>query len=238
MNQLNVIIIEDEESHRLILEAYCKKSGMINLLGSYESIVDWEKSRIEEKIDLLFLDIGIPEISGIDFLRANTIQPQVIFITLNDTHAVEAFEYDVTDYIIKPYTYSRFSAAIDKAARVWKGRQESRSELNSNKGSDLFVNVGSRLIRINPSEITHLEADGNHVNIYLSNGGTKRTKLSLSTLIEELDQQQFIRTHRKYLVRLDCIDELLSNDLVVNKVIIPLSRSYKKQVLASLKLIH
>lgn len=236
MKQLKAIIIEDEESHRAILEAYCQKSEEVILMGSYASIVDWSENNPSKEIDLIFMDIGMPEISGIDYLRSHTIQPQVIFITLNQSHAVEAFEYDVTDYIIKPYTYSRFLKAIEKAQRVKKNKAHQKEE-STNSNDAIFLNVNSRLVQVNASDIIYLEADGNFVKVHLKDQSSKTAKASMSKLSDALSKEEFVRCHRKFVVRLESISEILNNDLIINNQIIPMSRMYKKNVLERLRFI-
>ncbi len=236
MEKIKAIIVEDKKVQREILEAFCQRSEMVELMGSYSSLLDPALQDFKVPCDLIFLDIGMPKLSGIEFLRANNLKPQVIFITLNKKYAVEAFDYEVTDYIVKPYTYSRFIKGLEKAKKIHLERIGNSINENFSK-NEIFINESTRLIKINISDISYIETDGNLINIHLINGELKRAKTSLSNLAKILDGKGFIQCHRRFYICLKRIDEILKNHLRIGTAIIPIGRKYKAKLFENVQLI-
>lgn len=234
-SSMNCIIIEDYEESRKLVEIFVKKTRMLNLVGSYESAVD-AINDIDQKanVELVLLDIELPEMSGMEYLRTLQIQPVVIILSAQEKYALEAYEYDVTDYILKPITYARFYKAVSKAYTRWK------KDRNIQKSQDeIFVRKGSSLVKFNFHEILWIEALENYVLL-----NTIREKLTvhftMKAILEKLPPDFFQQVHRSYIVNLNKIQLIKNNNLFITEgpeaKRIPIGKSYKDQLFSSLNL--
>ncbi|MFT6844131.1 MAG: DNA-binding LytR/AlgR family response regulator [Flavobacteriales bacterium] len=228
MKQMNCIIVDDEELSRLAVRKCVEQTKSLKLIGEFDNALDAAECLKTEKIDLIFLDIEMPEMSGMEFIE-NFDVPQIILITSKKEFAIEAFEFDVTDYIIKPLELGRFNKAVEKAGRVFDAISE--PEINT---PYVFVKKDSRLIKIFLSDILYVEALADYVNIYAKDG--RFTILSTMKAIDhKLPSDQFARVHRSFIVRMDHIVEIEDNTVVINDKLIPVSRSYKENLMKRLK---
>lgn len=234
-NSMNCIIIEDYEESRKLVEIFVQKTRMLNLVGSYEIAVDAINNHDpREKIDLVLLDIELPEMSGMQYLHTLQSSPAVIILSAQEKYALEAYEYDVTDYILKPITYARFYKAVSKAYTRWKKDQ------NIQKSStEIFVRKGSSLVKFNFQEILWIEALENYVLL-----NTLREKLTvhftMKAILDKLPPDYFQQVHRSYIVNLNKIQLIKNNNLFITEgqeaKQIPIGKSYKSQLLACLNL--
>ncbi len=232
---MNCIIIEDYEESRQLVEIFVQKTRMLNLIGSYASAVDAINAPTgSQKIDLVLLDIELPEMSGMEYLRTLTDKPVVIILSAQEKYALEAFEYDVTDYILKPNTYARFYKAVSKAYTQWRREQNVQKIQN-----EIFVRKGASLIKLSYDEILWVEALENYVLVI-----TPREKFTvhftLKAIMQKLPPDQFLQVHRSHIVNINKINEIQRTSLVINDGTrdheIPVGKSYKEQLLASLNL--
>ncbi len=233
---MNCIIIEDYEESRKLVEIFVQKTRMLNLVGSFESAVEAiNNSDPNVQVDLVLLDIELPEMSGMEYLRTLRSNPVVIILSAQEKYALEAYEYDVTDYILKPITYARFYKAVSKAYTRWKKDQ------NIQKFKDeIFVRKGSSLIKFDYQGILWIEALENYVLL-----NTLREKLTvhftMKAILDKLPSNYFQQVHRSYIVNLNKIQLIKNNNLFITEgpeaKRIPIGKSYKEQLLASLNLI-
>lgn len=232
---MNCIIIEDHEESRALVEIFVHKTRMLNLIGSYGSAVEAINSHDPEHIiDLVLLDIELPEMSGMEYLRALRTNPVVIILSAQEKYALEAYEYDVTDYILKPITYSRFYKAVSKAYTRWRKDQNIQKS-----SSEIFVRKGSSLVKFNFQEILWIEALENYVLLI-----TIREKLTvhftMKAILEKLPPDYFQQVHRSYIVNLNKIQLIKNNNLYITEgpeaKRIPIGKSYKSQLLDCLNL--
>ncbi len=233
---IKCIVVDDDILSRKIAEECIKKTEYLDLKESFSNAIDAIKYLKSNKIDLIFLDVEMPEISGLEMLEQLKTVPQIVLITSKRDYAVEAFEYDVTDYIVKPFDYERFKKAALKA----KQNHEAEQALSSDE-DDFFVKKDGKLIKLNLSEIIYVEALADYVNIHLSKTtvtSTERlTVLSTMKSVEaKLPVKDFARVHRSYIVRLDKIKSLVENNLIIADKSIPVSRSNKEALVKRLKL--
>ncbi len=234
---MNCIIVDDDVFIRKITEDFVKRTESLNLLYSLSSAVEAINAlNSHENIDLIFLDIEMPEMSGIDFLNAlGTTLPQVIIISSKEKYAIDAFEYDVTDYLLKPFTYSRFCKAVNKALE----RQE-KSRLHS-KGDEIFIKHNSSLVKLKYTDILWIEAMENYVII---NTFTEKYTIhfTMRAIEEKLPQKQFVRVHRSFIVNTGSIHSIEDNMIQIKtndkaKNGIPIGKSYKDKLLKDLNVI-
>ncbi len=233
---MNCIIVDDDSFVRKITEDFVKKTESLHLLYSLSSAVDAiNVLNNNENIDLIFLDIEMPEMSGIDFLNALSSLPQIIIISSKDKYAIDAFEYDVTDYLLKPFTYSRFCKAVNKAQE-----REEKSRLHS-KGDEIFIKHNSSLVKLKYADILWIEAMENY--IIINTFDEKYTiHFTMKAIEEKLPPKQFIRVHRSFIVNVSSIHSIEDNAIQIKtsdkaKNSIPIGKSFKDNLLKDLNVI-
>ena len=228
---MNCIIVDDDELSRLALKQCVERTDNLKLIAECSNPTEALGIIRSQKIDLIFLDIEMPEMSGLEFIRNFQDLPQIIFVTINKEYGAEAFDYNVTDFLVKPVEYARFLKGVDKAREI-----NDTLQISNEGATDIFIKKDSRLIKIDVSEINWIEALADYVNIYTSNG--RFTVLSTMKSIEQkLPQREFARIHRSYIIRIDKIREIEDNAVNINEQIIPISRSYKENLMKRLNLI-
>ena len=234
--KLNCIIVDDDSFVRKIVEDFVDKTESLTLLHSLSSAVEAiNVLNSNENIDLVFLDIEMPGMTGIDFLNALSTLPQIIIVSSKEKYAIHAFEYDVTDYVLKPFTYSRFSKAVQKALE----RQE-KSRMHA-KDDKIFIKHNSSLVKLKYADMLWVEAMENYVNI--NTFDEKYTiHFTISALMEKLPPRQFLRVHRSFIVNVGSINSIEDNMICVKtlekaKNTIPIGKSYKDNLLKVLNVI-
>jgi DNA-binding LytR/AlgR family response regulator len=230
---MNCLVVDDDLIARKTVQHCIEKTDFLEMSGSCETVSEALRIIREKKIDLIFLDVELPEMSGIDFLRTFKEIPQIILITGKKEYAAEAFDYDVTDFLLKPIEYPRFLKAAIKAQGV-----QNSMEVGKDGGEEaLYIKKdGNRLIRLAPSEILWVEALADYVNIHTAAG--RHTLLSTMKSIEsKLPSKDFLRIHRSFIVRLDQVKEIEENSVIINGKAIPVSRSHKDDLFRRLKML-
>ena len=233
---MNCIIIDDDSFVRKITEDFVKKTESLSLLYSLSNAVDAiNVLGSNESVDLIFLDIEMPEMTGIDFLNALNILPQIIIISSKEKYAIDAFEYDVTDYLLKPFTYSRFCKAVNKAL----DRQE-KSRMHA-KADEIFIKHNSALVKLKYTDILWVEAMENYVVINTFDE-KYMIHFTMRSIEEKLPQKQFLRVHRSFIVNVGSIHSIGDNMIHVKTVDkskneIPIGKVYKDKLLKVLNVI-
>ena len=233
---MNCIIIDDDKLSQKILEEFIQKTDGLILKETFSDPVDAINTLMkEDDIHLIFLDIEMPEMTGIDFMNSLQVTPQVIIVSGKGKYALDAFEYDVTDYLLKPVTYPRFFKAIDKAA----GRFE-KNKNNLIGKEEIFIKKNSTLVRLKYEDILWVEALENYV-IFNTFKDKYTIHFTMKAIEQKLPGQNFTRVHRSYIVNTSCIDIIEDNSVVVrtsegNKTI-PIGKSYKEKLMNDINLI-
>lgn len=218
---MNCIIVDDDKLAVKTVENCIERIEFLTLIGTANSGADainlLEKNK---EIDLIFLDIEMPEMSGFDFIK-NFKTPQVIFITGNKDYAAETYNYDVTDFILKPVEFNRLLKAAQKAKDIYE-----TINTNQRNSADLYIKKNSRLIRIDAKDIMYIEAMGDYVNIY-----TKNAKFTIQSTMKSIESRlskvDFARIHNSFIIRLDKIVEIEDETISLGEKNFPLSRTYK-----------
>jgi DNA-binding LytR/AlgR family response regulator len=223
---LNCISIDDEPLSHLILNKYCQEFPSINLLQSFTNVADAIKYCDENPVDLVFLDIQIPLINGVDFCREYCKQKMVIFITAFDNYAVQGFELNAIDYLLKPIQISRFSSAIDKAIFFFNNTNNLTIEP---KKKFVFVRSQYTLVKILFEDINYIETLDDYLKINLEGQKPILTKMNLKNILSFLDENHFIRVHRSYVVNVTKIDSIRGKNIKISDVDIPIGISYEKE---------
>jgi DNA-binding LytR/AlgR family response regulator len=230
---MNCIIVDDDEMVRLDLEEKINQTMMLNLVGSCSNALEASSMVMTKSIDLIFLDVMMPEMTGLEFIRTlSASRPEVIIITSNKEFAAEAFDYDVTDFLVKPVAYDRFLKAVSKAKRNFDKKGTTINTIDDH----IFIKVASRFIKLELKNIQYIEALADYVTIYTATD--KYTIHSTMKGIEStLPANDFARVHNSYIVRLDKIAAIEDNSITVNKTTVPVSRNKFKPLMQRLKLL-
>jgi DNA-binding LytR/AlgR family response regulator len=232
---INCMIVDDEPIARDILAGYLEKTPGLKLVKSCMNATEAYESLYQHKVDLIFLDIQMPVISGTDFLRSLRQSPLVIFTTAYQQYAVEGFELNSVDYLLKPVTYERFYQAIQKVRErlSFKAGIEA-SPRNSTAPIDyLFIKQDTRLVRVNYNQISYIQAEKDYSSVYLED---KRLLASMHLKLFEdtLPKEKFLRVHRSYIVNLSKILSINGNTAELGDVAIPISANYRDTLLTVL----
>lgn len=220
------LILEDEPAAVEVLKSYIDKTSFIENIGVYESGLDISPELIS-KADLLFLDIHLPELNGISFLKTLKEKPKVIITTAYAEYAVEAFEEETLDYLVKPYSYQRFIKAVTRV------RQQLSSEKELQK-KQLLLYADKTTYKVSLSNILYLKAEVDYVKFVTLNDQILVLD-SLQNWEEKLSGLGFVRTHRSYIVNLEKVDKTSQNQAFIGENIIPVGRTYKEKFLEALR---
>jgi DNA-binding LytR/AlgR family response regulator len=218
-------LIEDDRVTQRLLEEHIRALSFLDLVGVCTSISELREILAVKNVDLLILDIGLPDMSGIDFLSAQPCNPRVIMVTGKTTHAAAAFDLDAVDYIVKPVKAERFRKAAEKARMLYEAFDNPIKD-----ESALFVKSDTRLIKLDVRRVSYLEAMGDYVRIHSKEG--KFTTLStMKSMLDKLPKGDFIRAHKSYIVRRDKIQKIDKNQAYTELGTVPVSRTYKEELL-------
>ncbi len=225
MKRLNCLIIDDEPIAREGIADYCNKVSSLNVVALCKNVLQANHYLDSHHIDLIFLDINMPILSGIDWLKELKKSPSIIMTTAYDEYALESFSYNVLDYLVKPISFERFSQAIQKVSN-YHG--------DNTKNEVLFLKSDKQLKKININDILFAEAMQNYVKVVTSKE-TIITHMSIKRFKDQLPDDAFIQTHKSYVVSTYKVDKIIGNQLLVKEYVIPISTRLKKEVMNSFK---
>lgn len=233
---LNCIIVDDEDGAHLVIKHHLAGLKSLNLCGNFFNAKDAMDYLYKNSIDLIFLDINMPGLTGLEMLAAMANPPLVILTTAYSEFALESYKYQVVDYLIKPISLPNFLAAIDKAiSRIQPIKTISVQEETTTNTELLTLKVDTEYIRINPVDIDYLQSWGNYVKVF-TNGHFFLSPITTNELEKKLDTSKFVRIHKSYIVALDQIKKISGNRVyLAEDVIIPIGSTYRKQLLEKLK---
>ncbi len=223
---IQCLILEDEKSAQKVLKSYIEKTPFLECIGIYETGLTIPATELQ-KADVLFLDIQLPELNGLSFLKTISNPPKVIVTTAFPNYAVEAFEEAVVDYLLKPFSYERFFKAI---SRVRNDAIYQNKEIDKN----LFLYSDKTLYKINIDEVLFLKAEVDYVNVVTE----EKNYLILDSLRnwnEKLKNFKFIQVHRSYIINIDKITKIYGNQIFIGDKAIPIGKTYKEDFLKEIK---
>ncbi len=227
---LKCIIIDDEPIARKGLKEYIGDAGFLQLSGEFDNPIKAMDLLVKEEIDLIFLDIQMPKMTGLELIRSLPHPPLVIFTTAYPQYAVEGFELNAVDYLLKPFSFDRFWKAVNKAraqaASTSKGGQTAEADY-------FYVKSDNKLVKINYQDMLFAEALQNYVAIHTT---TKKyiTYLTFHSIEEHLPVSKFVKTHKSYIVAMDKIESIEGNEIRIGAHHIPISRTEKESVMEKL----
>ena len=240
--KINCLVIDDEPLAREGLAGYVNDLDFLHLVGECESPLEAGTLMDTQDVDLIFLDVQMPKLNGIDFLKTLRHPPLVILTTAYPQYALEGYQLDVLDYLLKPITFDRFYQAAGKAKAQWQLQQQARtsavppaSESALPPGTDdyFFIKVEHKYERIAVQDIRWVEAMQNYVVIHTTQD-KYMTLVTLKSVEERLPAERFIRPHKSYLVAQDKITSVEGNQIFVGQQVIPISRHYREAVIETL----
>ena len=231
MKKLSCIIVDDEPVARKILHEFVEQMPFLDLQGKFENATKAEVFLKSNTVDLIFLDIEMPKISGLQFLQSMHIDAMVILTTAFPQYALEGYELDIIDYLLKPFAFSRFLKAVQKA----KDYHEMKARTSGNLlPSYIFIKSDKRIEKIELNDILYAESVGNYVSVY-----TEKKKiiayLTMKGLESQLPADDFIKIHQSYLVNCAKIEAIEGNEIKVGSKSLQMSRSYRETVM---KIVH
>jgi two-component system LytT family response regulator len=228
MSQISCIITDDEPFARKGLEGYIKKVGFFDLKAQCEDAMELGTVLAQQPVDLLFLDIQMPHLTGVDFIKSLPDPPKVIFTTAFKEYATDGFDLDVLDYLLKPISFERFMKAAFKAKDYFELRNS-----NIKEADYLFLKSEGKLEKVVFSDVLYIKGMENYVEIHLP-GRRIITHNTLKGLMEKLPQSRFLQTHKSFIVSTQKITSIEGNILHINQHQVPISRQLREQVIFSL----
>jgi two-component system response regulator LytT len=226
---ITAIAIDDEPLALQLITGYIEKTPGLNLLGRFDNPIDATDFLSNNPVDLVFVDIQMPDLSGIEFTRLIEKGPKMIFTTAYEKYALEGYKLEIVDYLLKPFSYEEFLAAVQKAQRLIKLERKVPEKVEADE-EFLFLKSDYKIKRINFNDILYIEGLKDYVKIYTRN--YPRPVLSLSTmklLESKLPESKFMRVHRSFIVNLAKIETIERSRIVFGKTYIPVSDQYKEK---------
>ena len=253
----NTLIVDDEFLARKLLSSYVDKIEELNLVGTAANAFEAFKMVKDNQVDVLLLDIHMPDLNGLDFAKTCVKVPAIIFITAYSEHALESFEADAVDYLLKPVAFPRFQKAIEKAKAkidgIYKTKIEAQTPINEsnnniqntqpeddNKEENLrpqnylLVKADYRQYKIKYTDLLYIEGQHEYVSFYLADGKRITALYSLKNLEQELPSDLFVRIHKSYIISIDNISESSMSNVVVAGKKLPIGGSYRDNFLSKL----
>jgi two-component system, LytTR family, response regulator len=228
--RLNCVVVDDSSIQRMIIAKLVNNHQSLNLVGDFSNAIEAKSCISLNPVDLIFLDVEMPVISGFDFIDGLKIKPQVIFITSKAEYALKAFDYDATDYLQKPILYERFNASVKRAIDLYQLRSENRDD----EGEHIFIKSNLKKLKIFTSKIKWIEAFGDYVKVITEDD----SNLVLSTMKafeNELPKERFVRVHKSYIINIDKVERFNSKFAEIGTSKIPLSRNKKEDLVKALE---
>jgi two-component system, LytTR family, response regulator len=226
---MNCIAIDDEPLALDIISEFCTRINCDDLIGTFTNPFDAVKLLNSKEIDLIFLDIHMPQINGLEFLKLLYNPPLVIFTTAYKEHALQGFDNDAVDYLIKPYSFDRFSKAVNKASQLLKLKQPTDA-INEDKlrisCGFMMVKVEYSTILVNLNDVLYIEGMKDYVKIY-SGGRPILTKTTMKNIIDKLPSDRFLRVHKSFIVSIDKINMIENNRIIIDNQRIPIGESFR-----------
>ncbi len=227
---MRCLVVDDDAMSRAVMEHFITQYGTLTLAASCENAIDAAVVLQQQEIDLVLLDIEMPEVTGLELIRSLTHRPQIILVTSKQKYAVEAFEVNVTDYLLKPVSYARFLKAVSRAHERW----QEASEQGEPSQDYVFIKTEGRFIKLDLAAVQWFEAQGDYVMVHTA-AGRHLIHSTMKALENKLPTTAFTRVHRSYIVRMDQVEDIKDTTIVIGAKVIPIGASYKEVLFSRLK---
>lgn len=230
---MKIILVDDDITSCSSLEYLCSKIQDLEIVGVFNDAITAINFLKNNKVDLILLDVEMPDFSGLDLVKTIPNLPYIIFTTGQKQYAADAFEYDVVDFITKPITLPRLTKSIDKVLKLLQ------SESISFKESDfIFIKSEGRFVKLNIEDILYIETLGDYVVFNLVNQKTHIVYSSLKAMDQKLSNPLFVKVHRSFIVNISKIVDIEENNLVIGTKVIPISRAHKQDLMMKINTIN
>lgn len=233
MGRYSCVIADDEPIAREIIEGYCAHLPQLQVVASCSNALEAKAALQQQRIDILFLDINMPVLDGIAFMKTLKEPPQVIFTTAYKEYAVNAFDLAACDYLLKPFSMDRFIVAVDKAIENLQKRAPLNVAVEEEEA--LFIKTDNKIFRVLFKDILFAEASGNYTRI-VTTQQTYMPSLTFTALEQQLPSSQFIRVHRSFIINKSSISHIEGNRVFLHRIEIPIGSNYKEVFLKELGL--
>ena len=230
---LSCLVVDDDPMSRTLLEEYVARHDSLRLIGSCVDAVEASNVLRRTDADIILLDIEMPAMSGIELARTIHEPTKVILVSGKTDYAVDAFDVDVTDYLLKPVSYARFLRAVRRAVHAFEAEAKAPAMAAT---ASVFVRSEGKLVKIALSSVHWLEAQGDYVLINMTDRRLM-THATMKALADKLPSSEFVRVHRSYIVRLDSIDDVEDSSLVIGRTVIPIGASYRQAFMEQLEML-
>ncbi len=230
---MKTIIIEDNPLEETLMRHFIDNTEELEFVQAFNNCTDGLKYIEKEKIDLLFLDVELPDMTGIQMMDQMSFVPQIVITTSNKDYAFEAFEYEVSDFLKKPISPKRFQKTLEKVI----ANHERRNDVAlASAAAEIYVKNDGKFTRVPYEDILYFENVGDYIKV-ITESGMHIIYGALKTLAERLKHPRFLKVHRSYIVNLDKIGNIEDNSLLIGKKVIPISRAHKPVVMGSINIL-
>ncbi len=225
--KIKCVAIDDEPLALRQISSYIEKTPFLEQIALCQSAFEALELLESKDVDLLFVDINMPDLNGLDFVKSLNKRPQIIFTTAYSEYAIEGFQVDAIDYLLKPIAYTSFLKAVNKA-RMWFEMKLQKPLVDNELNKELFVKSEYKIVRIVLSDILYIESANEYIRIHLDNNEVITTLMRLKNIEEQLSNTHFMRVHRSFIVALDKIKEIERNRIIMGyKIVIPVGDQYR-----------
>ena len=235
---MTCIIIDDEATARAIVSQLCANTPELDVIEEFPNAIDAIKFLNQQNIDLVFLDIHMPGFTGIDFVQTLKNPPKVVLTTSDTDFAIEAYEYEaIVDYLVKPISPERFAKSIQKVKNSMASQPAAQADSGSaGLGEELYINIDRRLIKLKFDDILFIEAKGDYIEVKTTKEDY-RVHNTLKKIKEKLPKELFLQIHRSYIINFTKIIDIEDNSVLIEKNVIPISRSNRPELMRRLNLL-
>jgi len=237
---MKYIAVDDEPMALDVITEYAAKLNFLECQGNFRDALSCIDYLQTHPVDLIFLDINMPEITGIDMLKTLPTSPLIIFTTAYSEYAIEGYQFNTVGYLLKPFTFNKFLQAVNKARGIFEQQapQEMQNTMVRNESNEgnFWLKTGNEFVQMEPDDILFIKGEGNYAAYHTVNGKKIMVLSSLNQLEKEFKGGHFLRVHKSYIVNVNRIDRLERHQFRIGEHRIPLGMSYRMQVLKSLKL--
>ncbi len=232
---INCVIIDDEPKAIELLELYVSKVDFLNHVGSFNNSINAVSFVQENKVDLIFLDINMPDLNGIDFLKSISVKPMVIFTTAYSKYAVESYNFEAVDYLLKPILFPRFLKAVSRAQELFQLKakpvsSEKKVKEISEKPEKILLKSGTDIHQVFINDILYIEGARNYLFVYTKDKKIM-TLMRMKELEDQLPPENFIRIHKSFIISSKHIDLIERHQVTINEKQIPIGRNYREMFL-------